>query len=189
MLLATRQRWHSRPYPSRSWYSIKRPRGDARLSWPSTTVYAAVPSLAGANVSVIISRVSYVASATITALTIDLPDKVTLRMYSTDNASMLGMLVRAIQTTGGWTAQTGDYVRGWNAKRITCSRPSSPSLDTLTVSFSTENNCTAWDRGRSHLLCLRDAGSWLCAVPGKMNMNIHMQAKLAEMAGDDCWRR
>jgi len=106
-------------------------------------VYAAVPSLAGENVSVIISRVSYVASATITALTIDLPDKVTLRMYSTDNASMLGMLVRAIQTTGGWTAQTGDNVRGWNAQRIICSRPSSPSLDTRTVSFSTENNCTA----------------------------------------------
>ena len=33
MLPATRQRWHSRPYPSRSWYSIKRPRRDARLSW------------------------------------------------------------------------------------------------------------------------------------------------------------
>jgi len=32
---ATRQSWHSRPYPSRSWYSIKRPRRDARLSWPS----------------------------------------------------------------------------------------------------------------------------------------------------------
>ena len=29
------QSWHSRPYPSRSWYSIKRPRRDARLSWPS----------------------------------------------------------------------------------------------------------------------------------------------------------
>jgi len=35
VLPATRQRWHSRPYPSRSWYSIKRPRRDARLSWPS----------------------------------------------------------------------------------------------------------------------------------------------------------
>ena len=35
MLPATRQRWYSRPYPSRSWYSIKRPRRDARLSWPS----------------------------------------------------------------------------------------------------------------------------------------------------------
>ena len=37
MLPATRQRWHSRLYPSRSWYScsIKRPRRDARLSWPS----------------------------------------------------------------------------------------------------------------------------------------------------------
>jgi len=34
VLPATRQRWHSRPYPSRSWYSIKRPRRDARLSWP-----------------------------------------------------------------------------------------------------------------------------------------------------------
>jgi len=34
-LPATRQRWHSRLYPSRSWYSIKRPRRDARLSWPS----------------------------------------------------------------------------------------------------------------------------------------------------------
>jgi len=32
---ATRQRWHSRPYLSRSWYSIKRPRRDAKLSWPS----------------------------------------------------------------------------------------------------------------------------------------------------------
>jgi len=35
VLPATRQRWHSRPYSSRSWYSIKRPRRDARLSWPS----------------------------------------------------------------------------------------------------------------------------------------------------------
>ena len=35
---ATRQRWHSRPYPSRSWYSIKRPRRDARLSWSSWLV-------------------------------------------------------------------------------------------------------------------------------------------------------
>jgi len=35
VLPATRQRWHSRPYPSRSWYSIKRPQRDARLSWPS----------------------------------------------------------------------------------------------------------------------------------------------------------
>ena len=35
VLPATRQRWHSRLYPSRSWYSIKRPRRDARLSWPS----------------------------------------------------------------------------------------------------------------------------------------------------------
>jgi len=32
VLPATRQRRHSRPYPSRSWYSIKRPRRDARLS-------------------------------------------------------------------------------------------------------------------------------------------------------------
>jgi len=31
VLPATRQRWHSRPYPSRSWYSIKRPRMDARV--------------------------------------------------------------------------------------------------------------------------------------------------------------
>ena len=36
MLPATRQRWHSCPYPSRSWYSIKRPRRDARLSWQFT---------------------------------------------------------------------------------------------------------------------------------------------------------
>ena len=35
---ATRQRWHSRPYISRSWYSIKRPRRDARLSCPSWLV-------------------------------------------------------------------------------------------------------------------------------------------------------
>ena len=34
----SRQRWHSRPYPSRSWYSIKQPRRDARLSWPSWLV-------------------------------------------------------------------------------------------------------------------------------------------------------
>jgi len=35
VLPATRQRWYSRFYPSRSWYSIERPRRDARLSWPS----------------------------------------------------------------------------------------------------------------------------------------------------------
>ena len=40
VLPAIRQRWHSRLYPSRSWYSIKRPRGDARLSWPSWLVTA-----------------------------------------------------------------------------------------------------------------------------------------------------
>ena len=41
MLPATRQRWHSRPYPSRSWYSIRRPRRDARLSWlSSVTLYS-----------------------------------------------------------------------------------------------------------------------------------------------------
>jgi len=38
VLPATRQKWHSRPYPSRSWYSIKRPWRDARLSWPSWLV-------------------------------------------------------------------------------------------------------------------------------------------------------
>ena len=38
MLPATRRRWHSRLYPSRSWYSIKRPRRDARLSRPSWLV-------------------------------------------------------------------------------------------------------------------------------------------------------
>jgi len=37
---ATRQRWHSRRYPSRSWYSIKWPRRDARLSWPSWLITA-----------------------------------------------------------------------------------------------------------------------------------------------------
>ena len=36
----TRQRWHSRLYPSQSWYSIKWPRRDARLSWPSWLVTA-----------------------------------------------------------------------------------------------------------------------------------------------------
>jgi len=36
VLPATLQRWHSCPYSSRSWYLIKRPRRDARLSWPST---------------------------------------------------------------------------------------------------------------------------------------------------------
>jgi len=35
VLPATQQRWHSRLTPSRSWYSIKRPRKDARLSWPN----------------------------------------------------------------------------------------------------------------------------------------------------------
>ena len=34
VLPATRQSWHSRPYTSLSWYSIKRPRRDGRLSWP-----------------------------------------------------------------------------------------------------------------------------------------------------------
>ena len=34
VLPAPRQRWHSRLYPSRSRYSIKRLRRDARLSWP-----------------------------------------------------------------------------------------------------------------------------------------------------------
>jgi len=34
----TWQRWHSRPYSSRSWYSIKRPQRNARLSWPSWLV-------------------------------------------------------------------------------------------------------------------------------------------------------
>ena len=38
VLPATRQSWHSHPYPSRSWYSIKWPRRDARLSWPSWLV-------------------------------------------------------------------------------------------------------------------------------------------------------
>jgi len=33
-LPAIRQRWHSRHYPSRSWYSIKRPLRGARPSWP-----------------------------------------------------------------------------------------------------------------------------------------------------------
>jgi len=30
---------HSRRYPSRSWFSIKRPRKDARLSWPSLHIF------------------------------------------------------------------------------------------------------------------------------------------------------
>jgi len=38
VLPATRQRRHSHLYPSWSWYSIKRPRRDARLSWPSWLV-------------------------------------------------------------------------------------------------------------------------------------------------------
>ena len=46
VLPATRQRWRSRLYPSRSWYSIKRPRRDARLSWPSwlVTVRDGIPA-------------------------------------------------------------------------------------------------------------------------------------------------
>jgi len=39
---AIRQRWHSRLYPSGSWYSVKRPRRDARLSWPSWLVNSVV---------------------------------------------------------------------------------------------------------------------------------------------------
>jgi len=39
VLPATRQSWHSRPYPSRSWYSIWRLRRDARLSRPVYTRY------------------------------------------------------------------------------------------------------------------------------------------------------
>ena len=42
MLPATWQRWHSRPYPSRSRYSIKRPQRDARLSWGP--LYSAHPA-------------------------------------------------------------------------------------------------------------------------------------------------
>ena len=38
VLPATQQRWHSRPYHCRSWYSIKRPQRNARLSWPSWLV-------------------------------------------------------------------------------------------------------------------------------------------------------
>ena len=38
VLPTTWQRWHSRCYPSRSWHLIKRPRRDARLSWPSWLV-------------------------------------------------------------------------------------------------------------------------------------------------------
>jgi len=38
VLPATRQRWYSRLHLSWSWYSIKRPRRDARLSWPSWLV-------------------------------------------------------------------------------------------------------------------------------------------------------
>jgi len=40
VLLTTRQRWHSRLYPSRSWYSIKRTQRDARLSWLSWMITA-----------------------------------------------------------------------------------------------------------------------------------------------------
>ena len=40
VLPATGQRWYSRLHPSRSWYSVKRPRRDARLSWPSWPVTA-----------------------------------------------------------------------------------------------------------------------------------------------------
>ena len=38
VLPATWQSWHSGLYPSWSWYSIKWPRRDARLSWPSWLV-------------------------------------------------------------------------------------------------------------------------------------------------------
>ena len=38
VLPATRQRWHSRPYPSRRWYLIKQLWRDAKLSWPSWLV-------------------------------------------------------------------------------------------------------------------------------------------------------
>ena len=45
MLPATRQRWHPRLYPSRSWYSIERPRRDARLSWRRRERRIIVPQL------------------------------------------------------------------------------------------------------------------------------------------------
>jgi len=51
VLPATRQRWHSCSYPSRSWYLIKRPRRDARLSWPSwlVTYRDGIPTHPGTN--------------------------------------------------------------------------------------------------------------------------------------------
>jgi len=39
VLPATRQRWLSCFYPSRSWYLIWRPLGNARLSWPGWWLY------------------------------------------------------------------------------------------------------------------------------------------------------
>ena len=42
MLPATRQRWHSHLYPSWSWYSIKWPQRDARLSRPIGWLHAEI---------------------------------------------------------------------------------------------------------------------------------------------------
>jgi len=39
VLPASRQRWHSRPYPGWSWYSIKRPQRDARLKSSTVVCY------------------------------------------------------------------------------------------------------------------------------------------------------
>ena len=59
VLPATRQRWHSRPYPSQSGYSIKRPWRDARLSWPSwlVTYRDGIPARRQSPISVVTATV------------------------------------------------------------------------------------------------------------------------------------
>ena len=60
VLPATRHRWLSRLYPSRSWHSILRPRRDARLSLPGT--YRRTSSRMQCSLSVIKLNLHFCAS-------------------------------------------------------------------------------------------------------------------------------
>jgi len=60
VLPATRQRWHSRPYPSWSWYSIKRPRRDARLSWINDRISGERNAIGRVRLSVSFNSISWI---------------------------------------------------------------------------------------------------------------------------------
>jgi len=96
VLPATRQRWHSRPYPSRSWYSIKRPRRDVRLSWPSwlVTYRDGMPARRRSPVQVRLRRVAE--TGTISTC------------YKTDLYSAISQAGRQEMNGGGC------FVRKWN---------------------------------------------------------------------------